>query len=81
MLIKKNYSDNAIGNVLLTVENLWYFKFLWVQGALSSRTCFLGRKTKLINRFLYKKNLYSDGNVNQLRKLAREKVRKKVFIK
>ena len=29
----QNYTDNANGNVPLTVENVWYFWFIWVQDA------------------------------------------------
>ena len=30
--IMLKYTDNANGDLPITVENAWYFKFFWVQG-------------------------------------------------
>ena len=45
----QNYTDNANGNVPfnLRIENLWYFQFLWVQGA----HMFFGKKNKTDQTF------------------------------
>ena len=65
MLIMQNYIDNANGDVPLTVENVRYFHL-----PLRSRCAqvLLERKTKLINRFLYKK---SNDNASQMSQLTR----------
>ena len=52
LFIMQNYTDNANKNVPLTVENVWYFWFLWVQDA---HMFFCKEKqSKMIYRFLYK---------------------------
>ena len=48
-----NHTDNTNGNVPLTVENVWYFQFLWDQG-LHMFFC-KEKQSQLINHFLYKK--------------------------
>ena len=33
LFIEQNYTENANGDMPLMVENVWFFQFLWVQGA------------------------------------------------
>ena len=33
LFIGQNFTENANGDVPLIVEKVWYFQFLWVQGA------------------------------------------------
>ena len=62
----QNYTDNADGDVPWTVENVWYFLSLWIQGA---RMFFWEEKQNFIKIFLC-----YDDNVSQLRQLTRDHV-------